>query len=193
MIQNRSVVPMKTAKTGYIVLSILFCLLGTVLLVKPAVSILLAGRFLGVCMVAFGVVKLVGYFSKDLFRLAFQYDLAFGILTIALGLIVLAKPDATLRFLCAIMGVSVLSDGLFKLQIAIDARTFGIRRWWLILVLALASGTLGVGLILHPGEGSLALTVLMGLSLIAEGALNLCVAVCTVKIVSYQKPDEMGV
>lgn len=192
MIQNRSVIPMRAAKTGYIVLSVLFCLLGCLLLARPARLIPLAGRFLGACMIAFGAVKLVGYFSKDLFRLAFQYDLAFGILLIALGVIVLAKPDATARFLCVIIGVSVLSDGLFKLQIAMDAKTFGIRRWWLILALALLSGALGVALILHPGEGAMALTALLGLTLISEGALNLCVAVCTVKIVSYQKPDEKG-
>ena len=129
MIEKRSVLPMRTAKTGYIVLSVLFCLLGCLLLARPADFIPLAGRFLGVSMIAFGAVKLVGYFSKDLFRLAFQYDLAFGILLIALGAIVLAKPDATARFLCVIIGVSVLSDGLFKLQIAMDAKTFGIGRW----------------------------------------------------------------
>ena len=61
------------------------------------------------------------------------------------------------------------------------------------MALALLSGALGMALILHPGEGAMALAALLGLTLISEGALNLCVAVCTVKIVSYQKPDELGV
>ena len=81
----RSVVPMKTAKIGYFVISVLFCVLGIVLITSPGTSVVWLGRLLGVGMIVFGAIKLVGYFSRDLFRLAFQYDLAFGILLIALS------------------------------------------------------------------------------------------------------------
>ena len=37
-----------------------------------------------------------------------------------------------------------IADGLFKIQIAVDAKRFGIQAWWLILVLAALAG--GVGL-----------------------------------------------
>ena len=43
----RSVAPMKTAKIGYIVMSVLFCVLGVVLLFTPGVSALWIGRLLG--------------------------------------------------------------------------------------------------------------------------------------------------
>ena len=68
---------MRAAKVGYIVMSALFCVLGAVLLIWPDVSVRWIGRLLGIGMLIFGAVKLVGYFSRDLFRLAFQYDLAF--------------------------------------------------------------------------------------------------------------------
>ena len=35
-------------------------------------------------MLLFGFIKMIGYFSKDLYRLAFQFDLASGILLMAL-------------------------------------------------------------------------------------------------------------
>ena len=38
-------------------------------------------------------------------------------------------------------------------------------------------------------DGVRALTALMGLSLLCDGVLNLSVALCTVKIVDYQRPD----
>ena len=88
----RSVVPMKTAKIGYFVISVLFCVLGIVLITSPGTSVVWLGRLLGVGMIVFGAIKLVGYFSRDLFRLAFQYDLAFGILLIAIGIVTLARP-----------------------------------------------------------------------------------------------------
>lgn len=193
MNEGRNVIPMRTAKIGYIVLSILFCLLGVLLLVRPAFSAVLFGRFLGVCMILFGIFKIVGYLSKDLFRLAFQYDLAFGILLAALGAIVLFRPEGTMSFFGIVMGICVLSDGLFKIQIAIDAKTFGIGNWWLILALAVVSGAFGLLLVLRPGEGVRLLTVLLGLSLLSEGILNLCVAVNTVKIVAHQRPESVDV
>ena len=180
----RSVAPMKTAKIGYIVMSVLFCVLGVVLLFTPGVSALWIGRLLGIGLILFGAIKLVGYFSRDLFRLAFQYDLAFGLLLMALS-----HPGDALSFLCVMFGIPVLADGLFKIQIAMDSRQFGIRNWWLVLVLAALTCVVGVVLVFRPMTGVRALTALMGLSLLCDGVLNLSVALCTVKIVDYQRPD----
>ena len=180
----RSVVPMKLAKTGYIVLSALFCVLGAMLLFLPGSFVPWVGRAMGVGLILFGAVKLAGYFSGDLYRLAFQYDLAFGILLIAL-----ARPERTMSFFCILLGIPVLADGLFKIQIALDSRRFGIRSWPLILLAAVLTGAAGAVMIFLPDAGTRLLTMLLGLSLLLDGALNLCVAICTVKIVPHQKPD----
>ena len=185
----RSVAPMKTAKIGYIVMSVLFCVLGVVLLFTPGVSALWIGRLLGIGLILFGAIKLVGYFSRDLFRLAFQYDLAFGLLLMVLGIVTLSHPGDALSFLCVMFGIPVLADGLFKIQIAMYSRQFGIRNWWLVLVLAALTCVVGVVLVFRPMTGVRALTALMGLSLLCDGVLNLSVALCTVKIVDYQRPD----
>jgi uncharacterized membrane protein HdeD (DUF308 family) len=185
----RSVAPMKTAKIGYIVMSVLFCVLGVVLLFTPGVSALWIGRLLGIGLILFGAIKLVGYFSRDLFRLAFQYDLAFGLLLMVLGIVTLSHPGDALSFLCVMFGIPVLADGLFKIQIAMDSRQFGIRNWWLVLVLAALTCVVGVVLVFRPMTGVRVLTALMGLSLLCDGVLNLSVALCTVKIVDHQRPD----
>ncbi len=187
--ETRSVTPMRAAKTGYIVMSIVFCVVGVLFIALPARSAVMIGRVLGAAMAAFGVVKLVGYFSRDLYRLAFQYDLEFGILLIALGVIVLLRTNGVMDFICIAAGVSILADGLFKIQIAIDARCFGIRDWWLILLLAVVTGGVGLLLVFRPWESVQVLTVLLGAALLAEGVLNLCVALSTVKIVKNQRPD----
>lgn len=187
--ETRSVTPMRAAKTGYVVMSIVFCVVGVLFIALPARSAVMIGRVLGAAMAAFGVVKLVGYFSRDLYRLAFQYDLEFGILLIALGVIVLLRTNGVMDFICIAAGVSILADGLFKIQIAIDARRFGIRDWWLILILAVVTGGVGLLLVFRPWESVQVLTVMLGAALLAEGVLNLCVALSTVKIVKNQRPD----
>ena len=87
----RSVAPMKTAKIGCIGVSIILFLFGLLLVINPTEYGRAIGTVAGASMIVFGIFKLVGYFSKDLFRLAFQYDLAFGILLISLGTITLIK------------------------------------------------------------------------------------------------------
>ena len=47
-----------------------------------------------------------------------------------------------------------------------DSRRFGIRNWWLVLVLAVLTCVMGVVLVFRPMAGVRALTALMGLSLL---------------------------
>lgn len=184
-----SVKLMKTAKTGYIIMSLLFCLLGIMLIVIPDFSIsFIAGAF-GILLILFGIVKIIGYFSKDLFRLAFQYDLALGILLIVLGMITILKVENVLVFISVVLGIYVLADGLLKIQIALDSKVFGIKKWWVILISAVATGTIGCLLIIRPSESAGVLVILFGICLLTEGILNLITVLVAVRIVKYQQPD----
>lgn len=184
---------MWVAKTGYIVMSLVFCAAGIACIANPGLSAAVIGRALGVAMILFGAVKLVGYCSRDLYRLAFQYDLGFGLLLMALGILVLLRPAGVLDFIFTALGIVVLTDGLYKVQIAVDAKRFGISTWWLTLVLAVDTGIIGLALVFRPWDSARVLTILLGAALLAEGILNLCVAVSTVKIVNHQQPDIIEV
>lgn len=140
-------------------------------------------------MVLFGCIKLVGYFSKDLFRLAFQYDLQFGILVLLVGLILLLKPYEAISLLFMAMGIALFADSLFKIRIALDSRDFGIKKWWGILVLAIISAIAAGILVFKPTESAKVLFTLLGATLITEGILSLFVAITTVKIIKHQYPD----
>ena len=189
----RSVTPMRIAKIGYIVMSVMFCIAGALFIVLPDISITMIGISMGIAMIVFGIVKLVGYFSRDLFRLAFQFDLELGILLLVLGLIVLIRPDDLMSFMCIALGISILTDGLFKVQIALDSKRFGIKSWWVILALAVVAGTIGVFLIFRSAKSAQFLTVLLGVSILAEGILNLYTVISTVLIIKHQQPDVIEI
>ena len=191
--KTRSTVPMYAAKTGYIVMSAAFCVIGLVFIMRPDLSARYLGYLLGIALTVFGAVKLVGYFSKDLFRLAFQYDLALGVLSIVLGAVLLIKPFDVLSTILIAAGVTVLADSLFKIQIAAEAKRFGVRTWWLIMALAVLTAAAGAVLVIRPRESALFLTMLLGVSLMFEGILNFCVAISTVRIVKNQVPDVIDV
>lgn len=187
----RNVVPMKTAKIGCIGVSIILFLFGLLLIIDPSEYGRAIGEVAGASMILFGVFKLVGYFSKDLFRLAFQYDLAFGILLITLGIISIFKAENMMTFLSMVIGIAVLADALFKIQIAMDSKEFGIGRWWMIFLMAVVTGLVGLLLIFDPVGGGEILVRLLGICIMSEGIMSFITMATTVKIVKHQFSDRI--
>ena len=179
----------KTAKIGYIMISVLLCIMGIVLIAVPDFSVKLLCRLGGGIMMLFGCVKIIGYCSKDLYRLAFQFDLAFGILLIALGVVLTTRANAMANLICIVMGICFLADALLKIQISIDSKAFGIQKWWLILAAAILTGVVGFLLVFRPSESIQTIMILFGIALITEGVLNLITILTAVKIIRRQLPE----
>ena len=183
---------LKIAKTGYLVLSALLLLAGVGLTFFSDTFYPILTVLLGVLFLAFGIVKLVGFFSKDPYQLVFETDLVFGILYLVFGLLLLIRPAHTMAFFGIMFGLILLADGLTRVRIALDARPFGIRAWWLILVSALATAILGVVLLFHPGEGTKVLTQLLGISLMVDGVMNIGTILTAVRILRAARPVDDG-
>ena len=177
---------MRTAKIGYIAVSALMVLLGLALIIFPEISVSVLETVCGILFIVFGVIKLVGFFSKDLYRLAFQYDLVFGILMIVLGITMLVHPGSLANFICIALGVSILIDGLFRVQTSVEA-------WWLIAVCGILAAVGALVLMFRPVESAPVLMVLVGISLVLEGILNLITVIVAVRIIKNQQPDVIYV
>ncbi len=186
---ERDLMPLYIAKGGCLALSVLFCLTGLWLILEPAASGPILGRVLGAMMTVFGVVRIIGYFSNDLYRLAFQYDLELGILSAALGVTTLLYPERIMNVMAAALGLAVLADGLFRIRIAQDARRFGLPKWGVILALAAAAVICGALLMLFPETGARTVTVFLGITLLADGLLNLWVTGSAVRIFREHRPE----
>lgn len=182
----------RIAKGGYVISSIAFCAAGILLLLHPETSATVICKGIGILLVVCGAFKICGYLSEDLYRLAFQFDLAGGILAVIMGVLMLFRSDSVLRFLNLVLGIVVLIDGLLKIQTALDARRFGLERWWLIGIAAVAASILGILIIIDPfgSTGVAGAMMLLGATLIMEGLLNLYVAVFTIKIGKERKRTD---
>lgn len=169
----------KFARTGYILISILFYLSGVLCLTIPDISgkaIAIAG---GIILVAYGIIKITGYLSKDLYCLAFQYDLACGIFLLVLGIVVLAVNQKFKGYLLPGVGVLILLDSLLCIQTSMDAKRFGLSSWPAMLALSILSGAFGAALIVANTQ------MVAGCSLLAEGVMRHYIVHCTV----YLSPD----
>ena len=180
---------MKVAKVGYIVLSIMIGIYGLTFILKPNCLTMQNLKIGGIICILFGIVKMIGYFSRDLYRLAFQFDFELGILNIVLGFIIIFNLDKIPNLISVIIGVLVLIEGLFKIRISKDAKEFGITTWWLISLVGLLASVLSGGLILWIGRNAFISNILMGLTLLTAGLLNLITVLVAVKIINHQQKD----
>ena len=137
---------------------------------------------LGGLLVVYGLIKLAGYFTRDLYELAFQFDFAMGIFSLIVGGILIFRANRMLELIPAFTGVVILIDAVFKIQTSLDAKRFGIQKWWIILGIAVAAAVTGVLLLAVPVESLTFIMQLIGIGLIVDGCLNLWVVQDTVKI-----------
>ena len=174
---------LKLAKNGYIIMSVLFMVLGACLIIWPDCSMAVFCTAVGIMLIVYGLIKILGYFSRDIYCLAFQFDLAFGILLMAVGVIMIARKNFAVDLIFSVFGILILADALFKIQMSVDAKRFGLALWWQILLIALVTGVIGVLVFIRPFEAAATMMALVGFSILLEGILNLWVGILTIKII----------
>ena len=136
--------------------------------------------FSGVILILYGIIKFVGFFSEDLYCLAFRYDMAFGLLLMVAGVLLLVKNVSVAQYLTPGLGWMALLDNLFHIQMSKEARDFGIEEWKLVLGLSIATGVLSVLLILPAFPSPQATHILACIVLLACGAINHCIVMLMV-------------
>ena len=173
---------LKIARNGYIVMATVFCVLGIFLMANPQKAVEILCILAGILFVADGITKIIGYFSRDFYCLAFQFDLGFGILMIAVGILILVKRESILHLIFVIFGLLILTDALLRIQMSVEAKKFGMKLWWGILILAVITGIFGMILLIDPAGGARITVIFAGTAFLLEGILKLCVGIYTVRI-----------
>ena len=163
-------------KNAYTAMTICLIALGAALLFAPQLGLKTLCVVYGVFLIVYGV-------AKDLFQLAFQFDLALGIVSIVLGIIIIEKSEYIIEILSTAIGIFMLVDGALKIQTAVEAKRFGIERWWLILVMSFVVAFVGILLLVTPFETAGMIVRLIGLNLSLDGILNLFVVRNTVETI----------
>ena len=178
----------KKTKAAYITYSIVLIALGAALMLMPEISTKIICYIMGAIVLVCGITKIIAYFTNDAYGLAFQFDLALGIITVIVAIILLVHPKGIISFIDLLIGLFILIDGAFKLQIAIEAKSFGLKRWWAILLISVLTVLAGILLMLNPFDGAIALIRLIGIAFLIDGIENLIVALYTVKLVKRFSP-----
>ena len=178
----------RSAKIINIVAAALMCVAGVLLMALGSMESVLAQRImLGILFGLTGFARIFGYYSNDLYRLAFQFDLAFGVFCELLTLLLVLAPEQNYAVLHMLLVMYVLFDGLLKLQMSFDARKFGMKSWGLMLATALVVCVAAAFAAAAIQSEILAPVFTVGLALCLDGGENCWITAFTVRIRAKKK------
>lgn len=165
----------RIAAYGYTIMSIAFYVAGIAYLLLIDVASLTWCKLSGVALIIYGMIKIIGFLSDDLYDLAFQYDLGCGLFLIALGIIALIRNQRFIDNLSAILGALILLDSFLKMQTIYDALKFGITTWKRMFVISLITAVFAMTVILKPFASETVSRMVISCALFAEGLMNQCI------------------
>ncbi|WP_066088577.1 DUF308 domain-containing protein [Anaerotignum neopropionicum] len=161
----------------------IFIIIGCYLLPRPEISFQALCYLLGIVFMGYGVIKLICYFAKDIYQLAFQFDFAMGLFSLTMGLLIFYFVQPISTIFSTVIGIIIFIDAVLKIQTTLDAKKFGLEKWWLILILAIATALAACFLIVKPMGTIYTILHFLGLNFILDGCLNLWIVLYTVKVV----------
>ncbi len=180
----------KQAKISNLIIYSFMVAVGLTMLIFREIPTNVETIILSVLCILVGGAKILGYFSNDLYRLAFQFDLAIGLFLAIIGVLTLIvgskDPLGTVR----LFGIYIFIDGLLKLQTAFDAKKFGIARWLVILLTAILMVGVGIVGLLASYLEQISQLIVLDVALMLDGLVNIWITAYTVRIRAKKKNLE---
>ncbi len=180
----------KQAKISNLIIYSFMVAVGLAMLIFREIPTNVEMIILSVLCILVGGAKILGYFSNDLYRLAFQFDLAIGLFLAIIGVLTLIvgskDPLGTVR----LFGIYIFIDGLLKLQTAFDAKKFGIARWLVILLTAILMVGVGIVGLLASYLEQISQLIVLDVALMLDGLVNIWITAYTVRIRAKKKNLE---
>ena len=128
--------------------------LGLIMLFFPQITSMAVCIMFGIALAICGAVKIAGYFSDVDLGYMFHFDLMLGILQL-------------------VVGILLLTDGVLKAQLALDIKRMGYGKWWVSMLGAALGVVLAIMIMSNPFEGTTAVFMVIGISFIVDGLLDL--------------------
>ena len=173
----------KSAKIMHLCSAVIFVVAGLLLALVPDFED--SGTFrnivVGVASIIIGLTGIYGYFSNDMYRLAFQLDFALGIFNVIFGVLLIINPVQLAVLLPTAISILTLLDGGNKSQMALEGKRFGISKWYLVLLSAILEIAAGIVLILWAYH-ELDVRAWMGVAMGLVGVTNFWTTMYTVRV-----------
>lgn len=166
----------RRARRTLTIQGVLALLVGTVMIVWPGASLQVFAWLVGAWLIINGVLGLGGWLRARAAGGGSAMLLA-GVLSLALGIIVMLLPETAVFALVAFIAFWALILGVVQIFGAFAFRNMGARSWWVMLLSGLAGLAIGLVLILNPAAGAVSLLWLVAGFLLLAGVAAIVLGV----------------
>jgi uncharacterized membrane protein HdeD (DUF308 family) len=173
----------KNLKVGMLLSGLISIALGLVMICLPEIVETTLRFVLGGGLTLFGILEIVFVFVKPNGLLSAGRIIP-GVLSLAVGLVFLFRFDTFVSLLWILLGISILTDGIYKLQYAFELKAAAVKNWWINLLISFSSLLMAAVLMIQPFDLQNAMTVFAGILLAVNGVFDV---VCTVLMSVYAK------
>lgn len=159
------------------VTSIIFFIIGILLITKADLALKAISYILGGVFIALGLIKIVRYFKNKGNEDFFNNDLVFGVISAILGLVIIFNNGAIEFIFRVVVGVWIVYSGILRVSLAIKLNKAGVQVWNLSLVMAILMIIAGLFIIFTSG----ALIKTIGIIVVAYAIMDLIQSVIFMK------------
>ena len=156
-----------------IIYSVAMIALGIFVITHPETLISIIIRIIGLCALAIGVSTLIHYFVKGKTLGESPLNILTGSIMTLAGLVFLFYPLKLTSLVFVVIGIMVISKGIFELRAAWTAHIVGFFRWNGMMISGVITTLLGILMIANPLIAPSIIFYVMGAAIIFEGVATL--------------------
>ena len=146
--------------------------LGIVLLIWPAGSLLIISKCVGVILAAGGIAAGVMYY-RDHESAVKSFLLVLALVMLICGVVIFLHPEELIKLIPTIVGILVMVSGLINLGETFVLSRSKYGKWWISLIIAVITIALGIFIVNKAFSLAALITRIAGGVLIFDGASHL--------------------
>ena len=162
-----------STKIYLMVTALLLIVLGGLFLFRPAQGILEVAWLAGVLLLISGCCSLFFSLRSQAIMPNAGSTTLMSILQIILGFMFLVNRSLTVATLILMFSMWIIVEGIQLAVLSFDYKKYGMKQWWLMLILGICSVVLGFFALLHPDISGITISILVGLAIISNGIVRL--------------------
>lgn len=171
--------------------SVLFLLLGILLLFVKQITPAILCYSLAGAMMGIGIILIVRYFMTEAYKNIQSYGFSFGALLILCGSIILARTTVLSQYLILALGALMLAASVFKVQNALDLKAIKDNYWWVWLLIAFLFAIFSAVIIVNPFSDKTAHAQFASVLVLIDGIISLIgTFYLSFRLRSWQKAGE---
>lgn len=136
-------------KSGWVSLlsSIVFAILGIVLITNPEGTVKFVSLILGIMFILAGIYKIINYYQNKGKYDFLNYDVAYGVIAVILGIATIMYSEQISSIFRILIGVWVVYSSIMRFNLSFKLKTIGSNVWIYSLILAICMFVCGLYMI----------------------------------------------